>query len=110
MDQPPVDPHPGEVASEPEPQRLPSTVGGLIYLAVLVATGVGVGLCWGGDWRLGIKWVGAAMIAGAVARLVLRRKDAGMLAVRSRAVDAGILSGVGATLIFLSESIPNQPL
>ena len=110
MDQPPVDPHPGEVAPEPEPHRYPSTVGGLIYLAVLVATGVGIAFCSTGDWRLGVKWVGAAMIAGAAARLVLRRKDAGMLAVRNRAVDAGLLSGVGATLVFLSESIPNQPL
>ena len=33
-----------------------------------------------------------------------------MLAVRNRAVDAGLLSVAGATLIFLSESIPNQPL
>jgi hypothetical protein len=45
-----------------------------------------------------------------VARLVLRRRDAGMLAVRNRAFDAALLSGVGAFIIVLSEVIPNQPL
>jgi hypothetical protein len=110
VDQPPVDPHPDEEAVEPEPHRHPSTIGGLFYLVVLATTGVGIGIAWTGDWRLGVKWVGAALILGAVARLVLRRRDAGMLAVRNRAVDAALLSGVGVMMIFLSESIPNQPL
>ena len=110
MDQPPVDPLPDEEALEPEPRRHPSTIGGLLYLVVLATTGVGIGIAWTGDWRLGVKWVGAALVLGAVARLVLPRKDAGMLAVRNRAVDAVLLSGVGVIMIFLSESIPNQPL
>ena len=41
---------------------------------------------------------------------MLRNGDAGMLAVRHRLVDVGMLAGVGAVLIFLSESIPNQPV
>ena len=110
MDQPPVDPLPDEEALEPEPRRHPSKIGGLLYLVVLATTGVGIGIAWTGDWRLGVKWVGAALILGAGARLVLRRKDAGMLAVRNRAVDAVLLSGVGVIMLFLSESIPNQPL
>ena len=110
VDQPPVDPLPDEEAFEPEPHRYPSTIGGLFYLVVLATTGVGIGIASTGDWRLGIKWIGAALLLGAVARLVLRRKDAGMLAVRNRAIDAALLSSVGATMIFLSESIPNQPL
>ncbi|HEU5455973.1 MAG TPA: DUF3017 domain-containing protein, partial [Nocardioides sp.] len=99
MDQPPVDPLPDEEALEPEPRRHPSTIGGLLYLVVLATTGVGIGIAWTGDWRLGVKWVGAALILGAVARLVLRRKDAGMLAVRNRAVDAVLLSGVGVIML-----------
>jgi hypothetical protein len=110
VDQPPVDPLPDEEAFEPGPRRHPSTIGGLLYLVVLAVTGIGVGIAWTGDWRLGVKWIGAALILGAVARLVLRRRDAGMLAVRNRAVDAALLSGVGAVLIFLAETIPNQPL
>ena len=96
---------------ETESHRLyPSTLGGLLYLAVLAATGVGLVIVWGGDWRLGITWVGAALIAAAAVRLVLRRRDAGMLAVRHRFVDALMLGGVGGVLVFLAESIPNQPL
>jgi Protein of unknown function (DUF3017) len=110
VDQPPVDPLPDEEAFEPEPHRYPSTIGGMFYLVVLAVTGVGIVISSTGDWRFGVKWVGAALIGGAVARLVLRRKDAGMLAVRNRMVDAALLGGVGAILIFLSESIPNQPL
>lgn len=110
VDQPPVDPLPDEEAYEPPPRHHPSTIGGFCYLLVLALTGVGIVISSTGDWRLGVKWVGAALILGAVVRLVLRRKDAGMLAVRNRAVDAAMLSGVGVTLIFLSESIPNQPL
>jgi hypothetical protein len=110
VDQPPVDPVPDEEALEPEPRRHPSTIGGLVYLVVLATTGVGITIAWTGDWRLGVKWVGAALILGAVARLVLRRRDAGMLAVRNRAFDAALLSGVGAFIIVLSEVIPNQPL
>jgi hypothetical protein len=110
VDQPPVDPLPDEEASDPEPRRHPSTIGGLFYLVVLAVTGVGIVISWTGDWRLGVKWIGAALVLGAVVRLVLPRRDAGMLAVRNRVVDAVMLSGVGAAVIFLSESIPNQPL
>ena len=110
VDQPPVDPLPDEEAADPGPRRHPSTIGGLFYLVVLAITAVGIVISWTGDWRLGVKWIGAALILGAVVRLVLPRRDAGMLAVRNRAVDAVMLSGVGVTLIFLSESIPNQPL
>jgi hypothetical protein len=110
VDQPPVDPLPDEEASEPEPRRYPSTIGGLFYLVVLAITAVGIVISWTGDWRLGVKWIGAALVLGAVVRVVLPRRDAGMLAVRNRVIDAVMLSGVGVTLIFLSESIPNQPL
>ncbi len=103
------EPHPELVPPEPVPRRYPSTIGGLLYLAVLTGVGIGIGLAWAGDWRLGVKWFGGALIAAGVFRLVLRNRDAGMLAVRHRIVDVTMLAGVGAVLIFLSESIPNQP-
>ena len=81
-----------------------------LVMASSTVTGAGLVLCWTTDWRLGVKWVGGALVLGAVARLVLRRRDAGMLAVRNRLVDAVLLSAVGVILVFLSESIPNQPL
>jgi hypothetical protein len=41
---------------------------------------------------------------------VLPARDAGMLAVRRRWLDCLMLAGVGALLIFLAATIPNQPL
>ena len=77
---------------------------------MLAATGLGIWIAWSGDWRFGIKWVGGALILAGLARLLLRQRDAGMLAVRSRWIDVLMLAGTGAILIFLTESIPNQPL
>jgi len=93
-----------------EPRRYPSTIGGVLYLGVLAVTVVGLALVAVDDWRFGTKWVGAALVAAAVLRLVLPAREAGMLRVRNRFVDAALLGAVGVAVIFLSESIPNQPL
>ena len=108
---PQEEPLPDDVPQpEPAPRRYPSTIGGLFYLVVLVAAGLGIWIAWSGDWRFGIKWVGAALIFAGLVRLLLRQRDAGMLAVRHRWVDVLMLMGTGAVLIVLTESIPNQPL
>jgi hypothetical protein len=41
--------------------------------------------------------------------VVLSPRDAGMLAVRHKALDVVLLAGLGAALIFLASSIPDQP-
>ena len=99
------DGHPGE----PEPRRYPSTIGGVVYLLVLVLAVVGIGLAASGSWRGGVRMLAAALFAAAAARAVLRADDAGMLAVRHRLVDLALLSGLGAALLVLASSIPNQP-
>ena len=106
----PEEPPPDEIPADEPARYYPSTIGGLFYLAVLIATGLGIWIAWSGDWRLGIKWVGAALILAGLVRLLLRQRDAGMLAVRKRWIDVLMFTGVGAALIFLTESIPNQPL
>ncbi len=99
------DGHPGE----PEPRRYPSTIGGVVYLVVLVLAVVGIGLAAGGAWRGGVRMLAAALLTAAAARVVLPADDAGMLAVRHRLVDVTLLSGLGAALLVLASSIPNQP-
>ncbi len=42
-------------------------------------------------------------------RLLLRSRDAGMLAVRHKLLDALVLVVLGGSLIFLAGSIPEQP-
>ena len=82
-----------------EPRRIPSTVGGLVYLIVAF-----------GPWRRGVGLIGIALLVGALMRALLRDRDAGMLRVRrNRWVDVLMLGGVGAGLILLASVIPNQP-
>lgn len=100
---PPVEEdHPG--------RRYPSTIGGALYMvmmAVIVAAVVVVAVS---SWRVGIWIFAAALVGGALLRLVLNEKDAGMFAVRSKPVDAGLYLLVGGTLAVLAAVIPDQPV
>lgn len=122
-DEPPV-PSPEEVAAElaelealegteepvvEEARRYPSTIGGAFYLGILAATVIGIGVVWSGNWRLGVRWIAGALLVAAVLRLLLPAKDAGMLAVRHRVIDCFVLGGLGGALVFLAQTIPNQP-
>jgi hypothetical protein len=117
---PPVEPpEPPEsvppVSAEPppedpdEPRRYPSTIGGAFYLLVLGVVAAALVVVALDEWRSGIRLMGGALIFAAVVRLVLRRRDAGMLAVRHKVLDAAILIVLGGSLIFLAGSIPDQP-
>jgi hypothetical protein len=92
----------------PEERRYPSTIGGAFYLLILAATGVGIVAAYIDDWRLGTRIMGLALIAAAALRLVLRQRDAGMLAVRHRLLDVALLAAMGAALIFLAGDIPGR--
>lgn len=96
--------------SEEEQRRYPSTIGGAFYLSILAAAGVALVIAAQDDWRLGVKVLGGAMIAAALLRLVLANRDAGMLAVRNRFVDAFLLGGTGVALIALATSIRDMPV
>ena len=116
--EPPVEPvpSPDEIAEEldaaaeeqQDERRYPSTIGGTFYLVVLALAGVGLGIVWTGDWRLGIRFLAGALCFAALLRLVLPARDAGMLAVRNRLFDAFIMGGAGVALFFLATTIPNQ--
>jgi hypothetical protein len=98
-----------EIEQAQEERRYPSTIGGALYLLVLAVATAGIAIAWGGDWRLGVRCLAAGLCAAALLRLVLPRRDAGMLAVRHRMVDTVLLGGVGAALFFLATTIPDQP-
>ena len=60
-----------------------------------------------GNWRVGVRWFGGALVFAAVVRAVLPAKDAGMLAVRKRWWDCLLLASaleLGCTH-FLSEDL-----
>ena len=94
---------------EDEGRRYPSTIGGAFYLLVLVVVGVALLLVAVAEWRTGIRLMGGALIFAALVRMLLRARDAGMLAVRHKVLDAAILIVLGGLLIFLAGSIPDQP-
>ena len=102
--------HPeGQPPGEPEERRYPSTIGGAFYLLVLLITVAGLAVAALSDWRVGIRMLGGALLLAATVRVVLSPRDAGMLAVRHKALDVLLLAGLGAALIFLASSIPDQP-
>ena len=97
-----------EPAGEDDARRYPSTIGGAFYLGVLAVVAVSIGIVTTGNWRVGIRWFGGALVFAALVRALLPAKDAGMLAVRRRWWDCLLLAGAGAALILLASSIPDQ--
>jgi len=91
------------------PFRRPQTVGGLVYLAVVAAALVGLGILAAGAWRTGLSWIGAGLLLAAFFRLVLSERGAGMLRVRRRWSDVAMLVVAGVGLIVLAVVVPNQP-
>ncbi|HET6625615.1 MAG TPA: DUF3017 domain-containing protein [Nocardioidaceae bacterium] len=91
------------------PNRRPQTVGGLVYLVVVAMTLTGLVITVAGAWRTGVSWMGAGLLVGAVCRLVLPERRAGMLRVRRRASDVGMLALAGVALLVLAAVVPNQP-
>jgi hypothetical protein len=93
-----------------ERRRLTSTFGGMVYLLVVAASVLGLLIVAFGPWRRGVDLIGAALLVGALWRVVLPENNAGMLRVRrSRWADVLMLGGVGTALIILASVIPNQP-
>jgi hypothetical protein len=93
---------------EDGPLRRPQTLGGVIYLGVLGASLVGLGIVYAGAWRTGLGWIGAGLLVAALARAVLTERGAGMLRVRRKWTDVLMLTVAGVGLIVLSIAVPNQ--
>jgi hypothetical protein len=96
-------------AEHPGPRRYPSTLGGAFYLVVLAAAATGIGMVALEDWRTGIRVVGGALLFAALVRLVLSNEDAGMLAVRRKAIDVPLLILAGALMLALAQAIVDRP-
>jgi hypothetical protein len=74
-----------------------------VVLAVVAAGLVLVALH---DWRLGSDVVGLGVVLAGTLRLGLPERAAGMLAVRSRPLDAAVLLGLGVAVVLLANSVP----
>ena len=73
---------------------------------LLVVGGVALGLLIAtvGDntWRLGCVVIGSSLCVGAVERVALPRRDAGLMQVRGQAFDVAVLSLTGIAIIALA--------
>ncbi len=96
------------MAGEEPPFRRPQTFGGVVYLAVVAMTLVGLGITVFGPWRTGVSWIGAGLLLAAVARLVLTEQGAGMLRVRRKWSDVAMMTVAGVALIVLAAVVPEQ--
>jgi hypothetical protein len=90
------------------PLKRPQTLGGVVYLGVVAAALVGLTLVLAGAWRTGLSWVGTGLLVGALTRLVLSERGAGMLRVRRKWSDVLLLTVAGVGLIVLAIVVPTQ--
>lgn len=77
-------------------------------LAVVIGEAIGLVLVWVGHWRWGAMTMGASLCGGALLRLVLPRRVAGLLQVRGRVFDIVTLVGAGVLMMVLAVVIPPQ--
>ncbi len=93
-------------ARPPLLSRLPSKLGELPL--ILVTLGVMAGLTWVGlhHFKRGSVLIALALLFGAVLRLFLTDRQAGMLAVRNRTIDVLTLGGLGFTIAAAAVIVP----
>jgi len=91
----------------PEASALPG-LAALPYLIVLAGVAAGLFVAWQGSRyaALGAGLVGGALLVGAAARLVLPSRFAGLLASRSKAVDAAAFAVFGAAVLAVAAWLP----
>ena len=77
----------------------------LVVLAGVVA-GLAVAMLGQATWRAGCLLIGASLGLGAVLRLALPNREAGLLQVRGKAFDAGLLVVLAVTVIVLAVLVP----
>ena len=70
-------------------------VGGVVLGLLIAAVG-------DGTWRIGCVVIGSSLCVGAVERIALPRRDAGLMQVRGQAFDVAVLSLTGISIIALA--------
>ena len=78
----------------------------LLLVSALVLGGVVAAVLGPDTWRAGCLVVGTGMVLGALLRLVLTTRRAGLLRVRSKAFDVGVMLLAGGAILVLSVVVP----
>jgi hypothetical protein len=87
--------------------KKPSTTGGIIYLAVVAATVIGIAIVVADEWRIGVFVMAAAFGVAALSRAVLPDERAGMLRIRRRLVDITTM-GICSVGLFILVALTNS--
>ena len=85
---------------------LPQRPWPLLVVVAGVVLGLVVTVLGEATWRIGSLVVGAALLVGAVERLVLSDRAAGLLQVRSKAFDIAVLGLAGAAVVTVALWVP----
>jgi hypothetical protein len=88
----------------------PRTLGGAVYLAVLMVSALSLLVIVLGQWRVGMTLLGGGFVAASVARFVIPDRNAGMLHLRRKAIDVPTLAVIGGSLLTLAAAIPERPI
>jgi Protein of unknown function (DUF3017) len=78
----------------------------LLIVVFGVLAGLAVSFLGESTWRLGCLLIGASLGVGAVERIALPSRDAGLLQVRTKAFDVTVLAVAGAAIIALAVLVP----
>ena len=76
-------------------------------VVVLAVAGLGLVLAALVDWESGAVVLGLSLLLAAGLRLTLPARQVGLLAVRTRSLDAAVLLVLGFALVLLAGSIPD---
>jgi hypothetical protein len=94
-------------AARPRPSRAPWSAW-LAYLIVLAGVAAGMFVIWQGSKYAGrgAALIGASLLAGALARLILPERYAGLLSSRRKASDVLTFAAFGAAVLAVAIALP----
>jgi hypothetical protein len=78
----------------------------LLVVLVGVVAGLVIALVAESGWRLGCLVIGGSLVVGGIERMALPSREAGLLQVRSKAFDAGMLIILGLAIMVLAVAVP----
>ncbi len=78
----------------------------LLVVVLGVLAGLVVVMVGESTWRPGSLLIGASLVVGALERLLLPSRGAGLLEVRSKPFDVGVLALAGIAVLVLAVAVP----
>jgi hypothetical protein len=75
-------------------------------LVIVAGIAAGLVVVGSGAWRVGCVVIGATLCLGAIERVALPRREAGLLQVRSKVFDTLLMTGLGVGIVVLAIIVP----